>query len=63
VDPAATVLAGTFDEFAMAAFVYDRARSRATTVAPTTDVMAGLRVVESIRIESSSHDGGTVRQH
>ncbi len=63
VDPDATVLAGTFDEFAMAAFVYDRARSQATTVAPTTDVMAGLRVVESIRIESSSHDGGTVRQH
>jgi len=63
VDPDATVLAGTFDAFAMAAFVYDRARSQATTVAPTTDVMAGLRVVESIRIESSLHDGGTVRQN
>jgi predicted amidohydrolase len=53
VDPDATVLAGTFGEFAMAAFVYDRARSQATTVAPTTDVMAGLHVVESIRTESS----------
>ena len=63
VDPDATVLAGTFAEFAMAAFVYDRARSQATTVAPTTDVMAGLRVVETIRIGSSSSDGGTPRQN
>ena len=63
VDPDATVLAGTFDDFAMAAFVYDRARSQATTVAPTTDVMAGLRVVESIRIGSSSRNEGTLRQN
>ncbi len=63
VDPDATVLAGTFDDFAMAAFVYDRARSQATTVAPTTDVMAGLRVVESIRIGSSSRDEGTLRRN
>jgi predicted amidohydrolase len=63
VDPDATVLAGTFDDFAMAAFVYDRARSQATTVAPTTDVMAGLRVAESIRIGSSSRDEGTLRQN
>jgi predicted amidohydrolase len=63
VDPDATVLAGTFDDFAMAAFVYDRGRSQATTVAPTTDVMAGLRVVESIRIGSSSPGEGTLRQN
>ncbi len=63
VDPDATVLAGTFGDFAMAAFVYDRARSQATTVAPTTDVMAGLRVVESIRIGSSSRNEGTLRQN
>jgi predicted amidohydrolase len=63
VDPDATVLAGTFDDFAMAAFVYDRARSQATMVAPTTDVMTGLRVVESIRIGSSSRNEGTLRQN
>ncbi len=63
VDPDATVLAGTFDDFAMAAFVYDRVRSQATTVAPTTDVMAGLRVVETIRIGSSSRNEGTLRQN
>jgi predicted amidohydrolase len=63
VDPDATVLAGTFDDFEMAAFVYDRARSQATTVAPTTDVMAGLRVVESIRIGSSARNEGTLRQN
>ncbi len=49
VDPDGVVVAGTFDSFRMASFVYDRARARATTVAPTTDVLAGLRVAEAIR--------------
>ena len=49
VDPDGAVVAGTFADFRMASFVYDRARSRATTVAPTTDVLAGLQVAEAIR--------------
>ena len=49
VDPDGTVVAGTFDGFLMAAFAYDPARSAATTVAPTTDVLAGLREAERLR--------------
>jgi len=49
VDPDGAVVAGTFDDFQMASFVYDRARAAATTVAPTTDVFAGLRTAEAIR--------------
>jgi predicted amidohydrolase len=49
VDPDGVVVAGTFGDFRMAAFVYDRARTAATIVAPTTDVMAGLRLAERIR--------------
>lgn len=49
VDPDGVVVAGTFGGFRMASFVYDRARAQATTVAPTTDVFAGLRLAEAIR--------------
>lgn len=49
VDPDGAVVAGTFDDFQVASFVYDRARAAATTVAPTTDVFAGLRAAEAIR--------------
>ena len=49
VDPDGGVVAGTFGELRMSAFVYDRARARATTVAPTTDVVAGLELANAIR--------------
>jgi len=42
------LIAGTFDGFALASFVYDPARTRATLVAPTTDVLVGLRSAEAI---------------
>ncbi|MGP6189833.1 MAG: carbon-nitrogen hydrolase family protein [Vulcanimicrobiaceae bacterium] len=50
VDPDGVVVSGTFESYRMAAFAYDRARSSATTVAPHTDVVAGLNVVETIRL-------------
>ena len=49
VDPDGVVIAGTFEGLRLAAFVYDPARCAATTVAPTTDVLAGLRTAERIR--------------
>jgi hypothetical protein len=49
VDPDGTVVAGTFGDYRLATFAYDRARSGATTVAPHTDVLAGLRAVETVR--------------
>ena len=52
VDPDGTVVAGTFEGYRMAAFVYDRARTAATLVAPGTDVLAGLREAEAIRARS-----------
>ncbi len=49
VDPDGVVIAGTYDDFRLAAFVYDRARAAATMVAPRTDVLEGLRIAESVR--------------
>jgi predicted amidohydrolase len=49
VDPDGAVIAGTFDDYRLASFAYERARTRATTVAPTTDVLEGLRIAEAIR--------------
>jgi len=49
VDPDGAVVAGTYGDFRLASFVYDRARAAATTVAPATDVLAGLRAAEAIR--------------
>jgi predicted amidohydrolase len=52
VDPDGAVVAGTFGAYRMASFAYDKARARATTVAPATDVLAGLRAAEAIRAEA-----------
>ena len=49
VDPDGVVVAGTFGDFRMAAFVYDPARANATMVAPRTDVLEGLRIAETVR--------------
>jgi hypothetical protein len=49
VDPDGVVVAGTFGDFRLATFVYDRARTGATSVAPGTDVLAGLRSVAELR--------------
>jgi predicted amidohydrolase len=49
VDPEGTVTAGTFDDYRLAAFAYDPARAAAATVAPATNVLAGLREAERIR--------------
>jgi len=46
IDPDGAIVAGTFGAYRVAAFVYDRARSGATAVAPHTDVLDGLRAVE-----------------
>ncbi len=49
VDPDGAVVAGTFDDYRLASFVYDRSRTQATLVAPSTDVAEGLRTAERIR--------------
>ncbi len=54
VDPDGIVVAGTFNDFRLATFVYDKARSAATTVAPGTDVLQGLRIAESVRAERTT---------
>lgn len=59
VDPDGAVVAGTFGDFRMASFVYDRARAQATTVAPTTDVFAGLRLAEAIRAGDALRAGAS----
>ncbi len=52
VDPDGAIVAGTFDGFQLAAFTYDPAKSGATTVAPHTDVLEGLRAVARLRERS-----------
>jgi predicted amidohydrolase len=49
VDPDGTIVAGTFDGYRVAAFVYDAGRTAATAVAPSTDVLAGMRTAEGVR--------------
>lgn len=49
IDPDGNVVAGTFDDYRLAAFAYDPARAAATVVAPATDVLAGLREAERTR--------------
>lgn len=49
VDPDGAVVAGTYGEYRMATFSYDAARTRATLVAPFTDVSEGLARVERLR--------------
>ena len=43
VDPDGTILCGTFGEYRIAGFTLDPARVEQTSVAPGTDVLAGLR--------------------
>ncbi len=59
IDPDGVVVAGTFDGYRLATFVYDAARAHATAVAPRTDVLEGLRIAETIRAESSPSLDGT----
>jgi predicted amidohydrolase len=49
VDPDGAVVAGTFGTYRIAAFAYDAARTAATEVAPSTDVLAGARAAEAVR--------------
>jgi len=48
IDPEGTPIAGTFGDYRIAAFAYDRARTAATSVAPFTDVAEGLRRMEAL---------------
>ncbi len=45
VDPEGVVMCGTFDDFRVAAFTFDRTRTEAWNVAPHTSVADGLRTV------------------
>ncbi len=58
IDPDGVVVAGTFDDYRLATFVYDAARAHATAVAPRTDVLEGLRIAESIRSEGNQRVEG-----
>jgi predicted amidohydrolase len=42
VDPDGVVICGTYGDYEIASFAFDPARTRQTTVAPGTDVLAGL---------------------
>ncbi len=48
VDPDGAILCGTFAEFELAAFTFDRARTDAWTLAPQTDVRAAFEAVAAI---------------
>jgi predicted amidohydrolase len=48
VDPDGTILAGTFDDFALASFTLDPRKVSETLVAPGTDVRAGLERIATI---------------
>lgn len=48
VDPDGAVMCGTFGEFALAAFAFDRTRTDAWRVAPATDVRDGLMRVRDL---------------
>jgi predicted amidohydrolase len=60
VDPDGAVACGTFGDFRLAQFVYDRSRTEATLVAPRTDILAGLRSVQRIEHERR-HDAALRR--
>jgi predicted amidohydrolase len=51
-DPDGAIVCGTLDDFRVAAFVYDRARTQQTMVAPGTDVLEGLREARAIAARS-----------
>ncbi len=46
VDPDGTIVAGTFDHFCVASFVFDGARTTQTLLAPGTDVLTGLALAD-----------------
>ncbi|GAC1660152.1 MAG: hypothetical protein NVS4B13_08070 [Candidatus Elarobacter sp.] len=48
VDPDGTVTCGTFGEFEVAAFAFDRSRTDAWRVAPSTDVREALVRIANI---------------
>jgi predicted amidohydrolase len=48
VDPDGTIVAGTFDGYRIASFVFDPRKTLETTVAPGTDVQAGLERIAAI---------------
>ena len=48
VDPDGAVICGTFGDYEVAAFTFDRSRTDAWTIAPHTDVRAALRGVAAI---------------
>lgn len=50
VDPDGVVICGTFDDFRLAAFTFDRARTDAWTIAPFTNVADGLRLVDRLAV-------------
>jgi predicted amidohydrolase len=47
-DPDGTILAGTFDGYDVATFLYEPSRSAQTAAAPETDVLDGLRAIEAL---------------
>ena len=48
VDPDGTIVAGTFDGYRIASFVFDPRKTLETAVAPGTDVQAGLERIAAI---------------
>jgi predicted amidohydrolase len=50
IDPDGAIVCGTFDDFELAAFTFDRARTDAWRVAPETDVRTGLVRVADISV-------------
>lgn len=50
VDPDGAVIAGTFGDYGIASFAIDLRRTRATSVAPGTDVAEGLARVRSLLV-------------
>jgi predicted amidohydrolase len=48
VDPDGAIVAGTFDDYRLATFVFDPRKSAQTEVAPGTDVIEGLRWVSEV---------------
>jgi predicted amidohydrolase len=47
-DPDGVIVCGTFGDYRVAAFTYDRTRSEQTHAAPHTDVLEGLREAEEL---------------
>jgi predicted amidohydrolase len=52
VDPDGTIVAGTFDGFRIASFLFDPRKVMETSVAPGTDIAAGLERIEAIAADA-----------